>query len=264
MLHRLTGADFSHYKPNTIKRRIIRRMILNKIEDLHEYADYLKLHTNELHQLYQDLLINVTSFFRDSEAMEYMRKELLAKIIESKAPSDIIRVWVPACSTGQEAYSLAMLMVEVLGEKMATTNIQIFATDLSETAINKARIGIYSKDEVVDVPPKRLQQFFTKIDGSHRIIKSIRDLCVFAKHNVLKDPPFSRLDLISCCNLMIYLEPLLQKKILGTFHYVLNNQGYLILGESESVSSAGSLFHQVDKKHKIYIKKKAVAAKALF
>lgn len=264
MLHRLTGADFSHYKPNTIKRRIIRRMILNKIETLSDYSKHLKHNTSELHQLYQDLLINVTNFFRDANAMEYLKKELIAKLVQSKAPSEPVRIWVPACSTGQEAYSLAMLMIEVLGEKAATTTVQIFATDLSETAINKARIGIYSKDEVVDVSPKRLQQFFNKIDGSHRIIKFIRDLCVFAKHNVLKDPPFSRLDLISCCNLMIYLEPLLQKKILGTFHYVLNSNGYLMLGESETVSSAGTLFHQIDKKHKIYFKKKDVAAKAMF
>jgi two-component system, chemotaxis family, CheB/CheR fusion protein len=263
-VHSLTGADFSQYKNNTIKRRIIRRMVIQKIETLEEYVQYLKHHANEVNQLYQDLLINVTSFFRDAEAMEYLKKSLLPRMLKIKNPSDPIRIWVPACSTGQEAYGLAIILMEVLGEKAATTNVQIFATDLSELAINKARLGIYSKDELSDVPTRRLERFFTKIDGSYRIIKSIRDLCVYATHNVLKDPPFSRLDIISCSNLLIYLEPVLQKKLMSTFHYALNNNGYLVLGKSETIGSSGNLFSQVDKKHKVYLKKKDAAAKALF
>jgi two-component system CheB/CheR fusion protein len=263
-IYHLTGVDFSHYKINTIKRRIIRRMILSKIETLEEYVHHLKAHSNEVNQLYQDLLINVTSFFRDDEASDYLRKTLLPKIVQEKSPSEPLRIWVPACSTGQEAYSLAILMLEVLGEKAATTSVQIFATDLSELAVNKARLGIYTKDELAEVSPARLNRFFIKIDGSYRIIKSIRDLCVFATHNVLKDPPFSRLDIISCCNLLIYLEPVLQKKVMSTFHYSLNSSGYLVLAKSETIGASGYLFSQSDKKYKIYAKKKDAAAKAVF
>jgi two-component system, chemotaxis family, CheB/CheR fusion protein len=263
-IHRLTGVDFSHYKINTIKRRIVRRMILHEIENLENYVQYLKHNTNEVQQLYQDLLINVTSFFRDTESADYLKNTLLPKIIKQKEPSEAIRIWIPACSTGQEAYSLAILVMEVLGEKAANTSVQIFATDLSESAVNKARLGIYSKDEVADISSPRLNRFFNKIDGSYRIIRSIRDLCVFATHNVLKDPPFSRLDLISCCNLLIYLEPVLQKKMMTTFHYSLNSYGYLVLGKSETIGSAANLFSQVEKKYKIYLKKKDAAAKAFF
>jgi two-component system CheB/CheR fusion protein len=263
-IHNLTGVDFSHYKINTIKRRIVRRMILHKISSLKDYVGFLKLHTNELQQLYNDLLINVTSFFRDTETYQYLKKTVLPKILKLKTTSEPVRVWIPACSTGQEAYSLAMLLVEALGEKAATTSVQVFATDLSELAINKARLGIYSKDEVASIPVATLNRFFVRIDGSYRIIKSIRDLCVFATHNVLKDPPFSRLDLISCCNLMIYLEPVLQKKMLSTFHYSLNSNGYLMLSKSETLGGSAYLFSQADKKYKIFAKKRDVASKAFF
>src|SRR5215831_9974609 len=161
---------------------MVRRMLLYKLPDLKEYTQYLRQHPSEITTLYQDLLINVTSFFRDPEATEYLRKVLLPKIIKSKSPNEPIRIWVPACSSGEEAYSLAILLMEVLGERAPTTPIQIFATDLSETAISKARIGIYSKTDLVEVSPRRLQRFFTKVDGSYRIVKAIRDLCVFAPH----------------------------------------------------------------------------------
>lgn len=263
-IHRLTGVDFSQYKVNTIKRRIVRRMILHKVDNLKSYVQFLKRNTNEAQQLYRDLLINVTTFFRESENYDHLKKTLIPKIINGKTPDDPIRIWIAACSTGQEAYSIAIILMEVLGENAATTTVQIFATDLSETAINKARLGIYSKDEVSDVPPRRLARFFTKIDGTYRIIRSIRDLCVFATHNVLKDPPFSKVDLVSCCNLLIYLEPVLQKKVMATFHYALNGGGYLMLGKSETIGNSGNLFSQVDKQHKVYAKKKDAAAKALF
>jgi two-component system CheB/CheR fusion protein len=263
-IHRQTGVDFSHYKINTIKRRIVRRMILHKLESLKEYVTFLKQHSSEVQQLYNDLLINVTSFFRDAETYQYLKKTLLPKILKLKTPSDPIRIWIPACSTGQEAYTLAMMLMEALGEKGATTSLQLFATDLSELAINKARLGIYSKDEVAAIPVSVLNRFFLRIDGSYRIIKGIRDLCVFATHNVLKDPPFSRLDLISCCNLMIYLEPVLQKKILSTFHYSLNSNGYLMLGKSETIGTSAYLFTQIDKKYKLFAKKRDVVSRALF
>ncbi|HEY0041778.1 MAG TPA: CheR family methyltransferase [Flavisolibacter sp.] len=264
LIHRLTGVDFSHYKINTVKRRIVRRMMLHSIDNLEAYVQFLKHNTGEVQQLYQDLLINVTTFFRDSEACTYLKNVLLPKIIKAKDPGEQIRIWIPACSTGQEAYSLAILVMELLGEKATASSVQIFATDLSESAVNKARLGIYTKDEVADVSSQRLSHFFTKIDGSYRIIRSIRDICVFATHNVLKDPPFSRLDLISCCNLLIYLEPMLQKKIMTTFHYSLTNQGYLVLGKAETIGGSANLFSQVDKKYKIYAKKKDAASKAFF
>jgi two-component system CheB/CheR fusion protein len=264
LIHRLTGVDFGHYKINTIKRRIVRRIILHNIDSLEAYVQYLRQNTGEVHQLYQDLLINVTTFFRDGEACDYLKKTVLPKIIQHKEEGQAIRIWIAACSTGQEAYSLGILVLEALGDRAGATPIQIFATDLSESAVNKARLGIYSKDEVADISAQRLNKFFTKIDGSYRIIRSIRDQCVFATHNVLKDPPFSRLDIISCCNLMIYLEPVLQKKVVSTFHYSLNNGGYLVLGKSETIGTAANLFSQLEKKNKIYVKKKDVAAKAFF
>jgi two-component system, chemotaxis family, CheB/CheR fusion protein len=162
-IHRLTGVDFSHYKINTIKRRIVRRMILHEIENLENYVQYLKHNTNEVQQLYQDLLINVTSFFRDTESADYLKNTLLPKIIKQKEPSEAIRIWIPACSTGQEAYSLAILVMEVLGEKAANTSVQIFATDLSESAVNKARLGIYSKDEVADISSPGSTVFSTRL-----------------------------------------------------------------------------------------------------
>jgi len=264
LLRKGTGTDFTHYKVNTIQRRIIRRMLLLKFETLKEYGKYLKQHSNEVHLLYNDLLINVTCFFRDQDALEYVKKTILPKIIKPKRANESLRIWVPACSTGEEAYSLAMILHEILGENLSSLSIQIFASDLSDAAIHKARIGLYSKSDLSGISPRRLQRFFTKADNGYRIIKSIRDLCVFAPHNVLRDPPFSRLDMISCCNLMIYLDNTLQKKMLHIFHYSLNQTGYLILGKSETISTAGELFNQIEKKYKVYSRKKESANRARF
>jgi two-component system CheB/CheR fusion protein len=258
------GVDFGQYKINTIKRRVVRRMTLLRMDQLKDYMVYLRTNPSEITSLYQDLLINVTSFFRDKETTEYLKKELLPKIIKTKSSTDPIRIWVPACSTGEEAYSIAMLAVEALGENHSNIRVQIFATDLSENAIHKARLGIYSKDDVAGISPARLQRFFTKMDGSYRVVKSIRDLCVFANHNVAKDPPFSRLDIITCCNLLIYLDTYLQKKLMATFHYSLNNNGYLVLGKSETVGTSSYLFSLLEKKHRIYAKKKDATVKAAF
>lgn len=255
LLRQSTGVDFKHYKMNTIKRRILRRMLLYRLETLSEYHKYLKKHPHEIAVLYQDLLINVTAFFRDADTLEYLKKTLLPRIVKQKTANESIRVWVPACSTGEEAYSLAIILMELLGDTGISKPIQIFATDLSELAIAKARLGVYSKNDLTGVSPKRLERFFTKIDGSYRILKTIRDLCVFAPHNIFKDPPFSRIDLISCCNLMIYLDAMLQRKIIATFHYALNNAGYLILGKSETIGTSGQLFSQPEKKFKVYSKK---------
>lgn len=264
LLRKSVGVDFTHYKPNTIKRRIIRRMLLYKLSSLKDYLGHLKKNPNEANVLFHDLLINVTAFFRDPDTLEFLKKNILGKIIRSKSPNDAIRIWVPACSTGEEAYSMVMILSEIIAEKGATVPIQLFASDLSEIAIAKARVGLYSKSDVADVSPKRLQRFFTRVDGSYRINKIIRDACVFAPHNVLSDPPFSRLDIITCCNLMIYLDPTLQKKVLSTFHYALRPDGHLVLGKSETLGAAANLFSQVDKKFKVFARKNDVPGKAKF
>ncbi len=255
LIRRVVGVDFSHYKMTTIRRRIIRRMLLVRLETLPEYAQFLRQHPDETRALYDDLLINVTTFFRDADTMDYLEKALLPKIIRDRKPRDTFRIWIPACSTGQEAYSLAILLLEILGDRASGVTIQIFATDLSELAVAKARLGSYTRGEVMDVSPRRLQRFFTKVDDHYRINKSVRDMCVFAPHNVLKDPPFSRLDLISCRNLLIYLDTSLQRKVMATFHYALNPNGYLILGKSETVGNSGTLFAQLEKNYRVYVRR---------
>lgn len=263
-LRRIVGVDFSHYKVTTIQRRIIRRMLLYKLGTLGEYAKYLEQNTAEAHILYNDLLINVTNFFRDADTMDYLEKVLFPQLVKSKPAREPIRVWVPACSTGEEAYSLAILLLEVLGDRASSTAIHIFATDLSESAIAKARTGIYSRSQMLDVSPKRLHRFFTRTEEHYRINKAVRDLCVFAPHNVFKDPPFSRLDLVSCRNMLIYTDNVLQRKAIATFHYALNPKGFLVLGKSETVGSSGALFSQVEKNYKIYARKNDVVSRVNF
>lgn len=264
LLQKAMHMDFHHYKSNTIKRRIVRRMLLNKCQRLEQYHAFLKKHPVEIEALFHDLLINVTSFFRDPDSLEYLRKKILPSIISKKASDEIIRIWVPGCATGEEAYSLAIILTELLTEKGISMPFQIFATDLSERAINKARAGVFQKSDLENVSPKRLQRFFIKIDGSYRVAKPIRDACIFAPHNVFSNPPFLKLDLVSCCNLMIYLKPVLQKKILSIFHYALRPSGYLVLGKSEAVGEAGSLFSQIEKKYKVFIRKNEVSSKVKF
>ncbi|MGA0557965.1 chemotaxis protein CheB [Larkinella sp. VNQ87] len=263
-LRKTVGVDFSQYKVTTIRRRIIRRMLLYKLETLRDYAQYIRQHPQEAGLLYSDLLINVTAFFRDTEVMEYLKKVLLPRLLHENHPGEPLRIWVPACSTGQEAYSLAMLLLEVLGDQASQRIIQIFATDLSETAIAKARLGTYSRSEVLDISPRRLSRFFTKQDDVYRINKVIRDLCVFAPHNIFKDPPFSRVDLVSCRNLLIYLNSSLQRQALTIFHYGLNPRGYLLLGKSETVGTSTSLFTPVEKAYKVFARKNDVARRASF
>lgn len=265
LLKRSTGVDFFHYKISTIKRRILRRMLLYKLGDLKAYYDHLNRHSNEISILYHDLLINVTCFFRDEDSMEFLKKSILPRILESKAGDDPVRVWVPACSTGEEAYSLAILLVELQEESGKRAPIQIFGTDLSEAAISKARQGVYSLHEIAEISDGRLAKYFVPAENNcFRIHKTIRDLCVFAQHNVFKDPPFSRLDLISCCNFFIYLDSTLQQKCINLFHYSLNQQGYLVLGKSETIVASGQqLFSPVEKKFKVYVKKQSGPAKAV-
>jgi two-component system CheB/CheR fusion protein len=255
LLKKNTGVDFTSYKQTTIRRRIMRRMLLFKLNNLTDYVKYIKKNTHEIGLLYQDLLINVTRFFRDEEAFSYLENEVFPKISKHHSPTNPYRIWVSACSTGEEPYSIVMLLMEVLGEDFVTSSVQVFASDLSEMAIAKARAGIYSASDVAPLSKQRLKQYFTQTDGHFRILKSIRDVCIFAPHNIIKDPPFSRVDLISCCNLLIYLELNLQKHILKNFHYSLNANGILVLGKSETVAASADLFSQLDKIVKVYAKK---------
>lgn len=265
LLKKATGIDFGQYKLNTIKRRIIRRMLLYKINNLRSYCAYLKRHPNAISLLYHDLLINVTCFFRDADSMEYLRKAILPDILKSKEAGETIRIWVPACSTGEEAYSMAMLLTEMQEESGQRYSVQIFGTDLSDLVIAKARQGLYSAAELADLSESRLSKFFTPVEGNqYKVAKQIRDLCVFAQHNVFKDPPFSRLDLVSCCNFFIYLNNSLQQKCIALFYYALNPNGCLILGKSETISAASQqLFSQVEKKFKVYRKKADAGSKAI-
>jgi two-component system, chemotaxis family, CheB/CheR fusion protein len=257
LLRRATGVDFSLYKANTLHRRIRRRMILNKLDGLDEYAKYLRENSAEVENLYQDILINVTSFFRNPEAFEVLKEKIFPRLIERRTPDEPLRIWTLGCSTGEEAYSIAMAFTEVAGERSGHIPIQIFATDLNEKGIERARAGFYSKDITADVSPERLRRFFTEADGGYRVSKPLRDMCVFARQNVIADPPFSRMDLISCRNLMIYLEPALQKQILPLLHYALKPTGILWLGSSETTGAAPDLFEPEDKRHRFYTRKPA-------
>jgi two-component system CheB/CheR fusion protein len=254
-LHKPTGVDFGAYKMNTIKRRILRRMLLYKITNLKDYAKLLTQKNEEIAILFQDLLINVTSFFRDTDTHNYLKETLFPKMLNKKKQGEKLRIWVPACATGQEAYSIAIMLLEIRGSQTTNIPVQIFATDLSEPAITKARVGIYTKEELDAVSPSRIQRFFTKVNGSFRVDKTMRDMCIFAQHNILRDPPFSRLDFISCCNLFIYLDAAAQKKAVNTFHYALNNDGFLMLGKSENISQSANLFASINKKYKIFSRK---------
>jgi two-component system, chemotaxis family, CheB/CheR fusion protein len=255
ILMRSHAVDFNQYKQTTIHRRILRRMYLNRFTALEEYTKMLKENPQEVNALYQDMLINVTDFFRDPSIFEALTKKVLPAIFKSKKPSEPIRIWIPGCATGEEAYSFAICLLEFLGTKGLSTPIQIFATDLDELAIEKARIGIYVKSALTNVSPQRLHRYFTKIDGSYQVVKSIRDICIYAPHNLLKDPPFSRMDIISCQNVLIYVESNSQRKIMHSFHYALKHSGFLLLGKSESIGNSTELFEQADKNYKIYTRK---------
>jgi two-component system CheB/CheR fusion protein len=256
LLKRATRIDFSEYKPPTIGRRIQRRMVLHKIEKLADYVALLHRNANEVNLLYQDLLINVTSFFRNPDVFDALRQIVYPAILHARNPANPIRVWVPGCSTGEEAYSHAISLVEFLADQRFEMPIQVFGTDLSEIAVRHARAAVYKESIETDVSPARLRRFFNKADGGYQISKTIRDLCIFSTQNIFNDPPFSRMDLVSCRNVMIYLGQSLQKRVIPIFHYALNPTGFLMIGNTEGLLGAGSeLFEMVDKKQKIYRKK---------
>ncbi len=263
ILHRNRGIDFRHYKEATVKRRIRRRMLLHKLTTLTDYIEYLKVNSGEIDSLHDDLLINVTSFFREPQTFQFLHDKIFPRLIKNRTPKDPIRMWIPGCATGEEVYSIAISLSEFLEDKSLKIPVQIFGTDASRTAIEKARVGRYLQNSVADIAPQRLERFFEKTDGTYQISKSIREMCIFAPHNVFGDPPFSRLDLISCCNLLIYLDSVLQDRILRAFHFALRQEGYLMLGKTETVGASPELFSQVDKQYKIYTKKVTLTRRAV-
>jgi len=257
ILRQHSGVNFTYYKQTTIRRRIARRMVIHKDEKLKDYLKFLRKNKIEQEALFHDMLIPVTAFFRDPKIFETISEKVFPAIFKNKPVGEPIRIWVAGCSTGEEAYSLAILINEFLGEKMSEKQIQIFASDISETAISKARRGIYNKVELENVPPTLLKNYFSKSNGGFQLNRQIRDMCVFAVHNFLKDPPFSKMDLISCRNVLIYMETFLQTKALTTFHYALKGSGFLLLGKSEATSPVSDLFMPFAKNDKIYSRKSA-------
>jgi len=255
VLQRATGVNFTYYKYSTIQRRIARRMMLHKVESLQHYLQFLHDNPAEPAALCEDILIHVTGFFREPEAFQALAEQILPKILDSKRPGESIRVWVPGCSTGEETYSIAIILLERLGDGVSSVPIQVFGTDISELSIDKARAGVYSESSLSQVSAERLRRFFVKVDGGLQIAKPIRERCVFARQDLVQDPPFSRLDLISCRNVLIYMGPVLHKKVLAIFHYALKPGGFLMLGKSESISSFTDLFTVIDREHKICAKR---------
>ncbi len=256
-LRRRCGHDFSGYKPSTVCRRIERRMNIHQIGQPRQYLKYLDQHESEAETLFRELLIGVTSFFRDPWAFDVLVSEAITPLLKEKTDDSQFRVWVPACATGEEAYSIAILLRERMDELKIHLNVQIFATDLDADAIETARAGIFPSGIGNDVSADRLTQFFSKEDGSYRIRKDLRDWLVFAPQNVIHDPPFTKLDLLSCRNLLIYMQAALQKKLLALFHYSLRPGGCMFLGTSETISEFGDLFQTLSNKAKLFRRKES-------
>ncbi len=253
LLRKATRVDFADYKHATIKRRILRRMLILKTEKMEDYLNYLQTNPGELGSLFQDILINVTGFFREPETFEALKHEIFPSILKNRSADDAIRVWVPGCSTGEEVYSLAICLVEYLDRSRVHPSIQIFATDVNEAVLEKARQGVYAAS--ASISAERLRRFFVPTNGSIQVSKPIRKMCVFAKQDVTADPPFSKLDLIVCRNLLIYLGLALQRKLLPIFHYSLKPTGFLVLGDFETVGEFDNIFKLANKRLKIYSKK---------
>ncbi|HEX4169249.1 MAG TPA: chemotaxis protein CheB [Bryobacteraceae bacterium] len=250
-----TGVNFSHYKTTTVRRRIGRRIMVLGLKNLAEYARYVEHTPSELRELYRDLLISVTSFFRDPEVFEFTSNLISEMLTSDGQRREPVRVWVPGCATGEEVYSLAICLHELLQDRQLALPVQLFGTDLSELALERARRGIYSEAVCESLSPERLRRFFNKVDSGYQIVKFVRENCVFARHDVMRDPPFSRVDLVSCRNVLIYLDAAAQRRVLPVFHYALKPQGLLLLGSAETTGVATHLFTQIDKQHHIYGRK---------
>jgi two-component system CheB/CheR fusion protein len=252
LLRAQTGHDFSYYKQNTIGRRIERRMAIHQILKLEDYVRFLQNNRAEVETLFRELLIGVTNFFRDPEAFNILEAQVIPGLFENRSVDQAVRIWVPGCSTGEEAYSIAMLIREAMDKLKREYKVQIFATDIDGDAIQKARSGVYPDGIIADVSQERLARFFRKENSSYHVQKQIRDMVVFAEQNIIGDPPFSKIDLISCRNLLIYMQATLQKKVIPLFHYSLKSGGVLFLGNSETFGDYKELFSIVDRKWKIY------------
>ena len=237
LLRQRCGVDFTHYKRATLDRRILRRMGLRNLSKLQGYAEYLHLHAAETQELFNDILIHVTSFFRDAQVFPLLKKKVFPRLLKGRNPEAPLRIWVPGCSSGEEVYSLAITLLEFLDEQQEQRPVQLFGTDINLAALDRARAGYYPVGSAADIAPERLRRFFTKTDGGYRINKSIRELCVFARQNLVADPPFSNLDLISCRNVLIYFDDTVKAKVIKGFHEVLFPKSFLLVGHSESIHS---------------------------
>jgi two-component system CheB/CheR fusion protein len=258
-----TGHDFTNYKRSTLLRRIGRRMGVREMPDMEAYASFLRSNTDEAQALLKDLLISVTNFFRDREAFEALERNIIPKLFGDKEADDHVRVWVAGCATGEEAYSLAMLLSEFAGAAASAPHLKVFATDIDEDAIAFAREGYYTLNDAADVSPARLERFFTKEGDGYRVRRELREMVLFAHHNLIRDPPFTRVDLVTCRNLLIYLNRTAQAHIMDVFNFALNPGGYLFLGGSESIEGANDLFVAAEKEHNIF-QSRAIAAPSIF
>jgi two-component system CheB/CheR fusion protein len=263
VLQQETGVDFRQYRQTTIRRRIARRMLVHSIDTLERYRRLLDENREEINTLYNEVLITVTRFFRDPEAFDALERHVRSRVTRQRGFDQTLRVWVPGCATGEEAYSLAMALVEILDRAGAKLTLQVFGTDVNEAAVVRARAGVYPPNIELDVSPERLRRFFTKLDGQYQVKKSLRELCVFARHNLAKDPPFSSVDIVSCRNVLIYFDTAAQRRIMGTFHYALRSSGLLLLGTSETVGPLSDFFTLLDKTHRLYGVKAASTRLAL-
>lgn len=252
LLRMRTGHDFSGYKDKTVARRVQRRMQVLQIDEVPDFIERLRKDPHEVDALLQDLLIGVTNFFRDPPAFEALERQIIPRLFEGKGADDTVRVWVPGCSTGEEAYSFAILLREHMPKAQTAPKLQIFASDIDEQSLQVARIGRFPSTIAKDIPQARLERYFVREDGTYRIASDLREICLFSSHNLLRDAPFSKLDLIACRNLLIYLTPELQNRLIPLFHYALNDGGYLFLGTSENVTRHSRLFSTVDKPHRIF------------
>ncbi|MBU3172307.1 CheR family methyltransferase [Clostridium estertheticum] len=254
MLRSYTGHDFSSYKRNTIQRRIERCMGIHQFDDIATYVGFLKKNPQELEVLFKEFLIGVTNFFREQVEWELLKDKVIPALLAQRSPTDTVRVWISGCSTGEEAYSLAIVFKEVINKlkPFKDFSIQIFATDLDSEAIDKAREGVFSENITKDMSGERLSKYFSKVDRGYQVVKEIRDMVIFAQQNMIKDPPFTKVDIMICRNLLIYLTPEIQKKLIPLFHYSLNSGGFLFLGSAESVGNFTDLFNPLDLKSRIY------------
>ena len=263
LIRHTVGHDLSHYKQTTIRRRIERRLAVHQITKISDYVKFLETNVAEVEILFKDMLIGVTNFFRDPEAFEVLKEQVLPELLKSRQPDSLIRIWSVGCSTGEEAYSMAILLLEVMDKIKQHHNVQIFASDIDIEAIEQGRLGVYPDSIAADVSQERLNKYFVKEDNTYRIKKQIREMIVFAVQNVIKDPPFSKIDLVSCRNLLIYMDTPLQKKILPLFHYTLRPEGVIFLGTSESIGEFTEYFRPFNNKWKIFKKQEGYIESAV-